>query len=72
MNRSTIFLALVALLAWGCGDDDGGGAQGTVGNACYGNGTCNTGLVCSGGICVAMGGGEMGTLGNACYGDDEP
>lgn len=39
---------------------------GSVGGACYGNGTCNAGLSCSDGICREA---EAGTAGGACYGN---
>jgi len=66
MKNFAMVFTVFALVAGGCGDDGGGGAeQGTLGNACYGNGTCNSGLSCNGGICVGTG--EPGTVGNACY-----
>ena len=43
------FAAVVAL-ALGCG---GGPAQGAEGGECYGNDTCNQGLECVAGVCVA-------------------
>ncbi len=39
---------------------------GTAGGACYGNGTCNAGLTCDAGVCLAP---QAGTLGGACYGN---
>jgi hypothetical protein len=42
------------------------GNSGELGGPCYGNGTCNTGLVCVGDICQES---EEGTLGGPCYGN---
>lgn len=39
---------------------------GTSGGACYGNGTCNAGLACEAGVCVAP---QAGAMGGACYGN---
>jgi hypothetical protein len=39
---------------------------GSAGGACYGNGTCNAGLACQAGTCVAP---EAGALGGPCYGN---
>ena len=36
------------------GIKDMGPAKGTVGGPCYGNGTCNTGLICASGFCVRL------------------
>jgi hypothetical protein len=42
----------LALAVSGCGG--GGPAAGTAGGSCYGNDTCNAGLVCFAGSCVAV------------------
>ena len=39
---------------------------GSSGGACYGNGTCNAGLTCDAGVCVAP---QAGQMGGACYGN---
>ncbi len=41
-------------------------AEGTAGGKCYGNGTCNAGLLCEGGSCRAK---PKGVEGGACYGN---
>jgi len=41
-------------------------AEGAEGGACYGNGTCDSGLACEANVCVVA---EMGTAGGACYGN---
>lgn len=43
--------ALLLVLA-GCGKDSAAAAQGAERGACYGNGTCNDGLVCLSNLCV--------------------
>jgi hypothetical protein len=44
--------AVVGLVAVGCGGGSGSPATGTERGPCYGNGTCNTGLVCLSNTCV--------------------
>lgn len=44
-------------------------ADGTGGNSCYGNGTCNDGLTCLGGVCLEPNSPPPGADGGACYGN---
>ena len=63
LDSSVGLWALVCALAVavGCGDpgtgagtqDEGPGEAGTEGNACYPNDSCNAGLLCTAGACVA-------------------
>ena len=47
-----ITLVLVIAFCAACESDNGGQAAGTAGGACYGNGTCNEGLLCLSDKCV--------------------
>ncbi len=44
-------------------------ADGTSGGACYGNGTCNAGLVCVGNALCEVAKDKSGHLGGVCYGN---
>jgi hypothetical protein len=44
----------------------GAAVDGTAGGRCYGNGTCNSGLRCTGSVCEVA---AAGTEGGACYGN---
>jgi hypothetical protein len=60
-------LTFLALLA-GCGRDQGGGSAGSDGTErglCYGNGTCNEGLVCLSNRCVRPPGAKCEEVGEA-------
>ena len=63
-----LFVALVALGSVHCGGDDAGGgggkAAGSEGGPCYGNDTCNSGLVCLSKLCVAPADSGSGGTGN--------
>ena len=48
------------------GSSGGGAATGSVGAACYPNGTCNAGLNCDSGFCRAP---AVGEAGGPCYGN---
>ena len=52
------FAALLCAVAAAC---HGGGAVGDAGEDCYPNGTCNSGLACQSGRCVATGGSSTST-----------
>jgi hypothetical protein len=57
MRRASLFFAIASLIAMACvGDDPEPGATGTIGAACYPNGTCNPGLVCGADVRCAPGG----------------
>lgn len=60
MTRSLWCLVLVGAVAAGCGG--GGKAAGTESGPCYGNGTCNAGLVCLSDRCVSPGGLQDGGM----------
>src|SRR5688572_16227833 len=66
MSRLTMTIG-VAVMLWGLGAGAARAQEaGTSGGACYGNGTCNAGLSCQAGTCVAA---QTGALGGACYGN---
>ena len=61
MRASTYFAAAMAVVftVGSCGSDNGSGTEACTGGdqcACYPNGTCNAGLECMEGACVANGG----------------
>ena len=59
MSNTLIRFVLAAiLLAGGCSKP----ATGTENGACYGNGTCNTGLVCLSNVCVNPGSNDLAAL----------
>lgn len=55
MTRFAWCSLLIGAVAIGCGGG-GGKAAGTERGPCYGNGTCNAGLVCLSDLCVSPGG----------------
>lgn len=54
MKKYLIF-SILTLLLMGCDDDSSGTPEGSEGGPCYGNSTCDTGLVCVEDICVTEG-----------------
>ena len=52
-QRLPVLIPILGLLLAGCTEDNPGAADGTEGGACYPNGTCNAGLQCVSGACVA-------------------
>jgi hypothetical protein len=69
MVRRVVVVAFLALLT-GCDEGGGGGgglpgADGTERGACYGNGTCNEGLVCLSNRCVRPPGAKCEEVGEA-------
>jgi hypothetical protein len=55
MSSRTV-LSVLAALALACSSDKTNPpppAQGTLGGACFANGTCNIGLVCANDVCVS-------------------
>ncbi len=79
MSSRLAFLALAVLMVPACSGDEsdtkpgpsqgeggGGPAAGSEGGPCYGNGTCDDGLVCADGVCKAP---AAGSEGGPCYGN---
>ncbi|MGB0591910.1 MAG: lectin-like protein [Myxococcota bacterium] len=52
-NLTLILFFSLSLIAAACGGTEGNTGQGDPGQACYPNATCNTGLICVAGTCVA-------------------
>ena len=66
MRLSLVFVAVVGLVAVGCGDSPVAvKPQGGERQDCYPNGTCNAGLTCASNVCVNLGDGGAGTSGGA-------
>jgi hypothetical protein len=55
-------LAAVMLLGWACGSNEGPRCQGAERCDCYGNGTCDEGLMCLSNACVSLAGGVGGAM----------
>lgn len=53
MKAGQLSLLFLILFYWNACDDSGGTKQGDLGQECYPNGTCNQGLLCDEGKCVA-------------------
>lgn len=53
MNVKNVLKIFIALAIVSCGGDESSDAEGTAGGPCYANETCNAGLTCEGGVCVA-------------------